>query len=76
MEMTYAVRGAAFAAPENLDKSRGRRRIMIQLLSGTNSWALAQICVDHIQLTKDQYLEERSGKILSSSGAQSMPARC
>jgi DNA-binding GntR family transcriptional regulator len=63
MEMTYAVRGAAFAAPENLDKSRGHHRIMIQLLSGTDSWALAQICVDHIQLTKDQYLEELRRRI-------------
>jgi DNA-binding GntR family transcriptional regulator len=56
MEMTYAVRGAAFADPESLDKSRGHHRIMIQLLSGSDSWALAQICVDHIQITKDQYL--------------------
>ena len=29
---------------------------MIRLLSATDSWALAQICVDHIQITKDQYL--------------------
>jgi len=29
---------------------------MIRLLSGTDSWALAQICVDHIQIAKDQYL--------------------
>jgi DNA-binding GntR family transcriptional regulator len=56
MEMTYAVRGAAFADPGNLDKSRDHHRIMIQMLCGTDSWALAQICVDHIQLTKDQYL--------------------
>jgi DNA-binding GntR family transcriptional regulator len=56
MEMTYAVRGAAFADPENLDRSREHHRIMIQMLTGTDSWALAQICVDHIQLTKDQYL--------------------
>ena len=58
MEMTYAVRGAGFGDPENLDKSRNHHRIMIRLLSGSDSWALAQICVDHIQLTKDQYLEE------------------
>jgi len=63
MEMTYAVRGAAFAAPENLDKSRGHHRVMIELLSGADSWALAQICVDHIQLTKDQYLEELRRRI-------------
>jgi DNA-binding GntR family transcriptional regulator len=56
MDLTYAVRGAAFGNPKNLEKSRTQHRIMIQLLSGSDSWALAQICVDHIQITKDQYL--------------------
>ena len=56
MELTYAIRGAAFADPENLDKSREHHRIMLRLLLGTDSWALAQICVDHIQITKQQYL--------------------
>jgi DNA-binding GntR family transcriptional regulator len=56
MDLTYAVRGAAFANPQNLVKSQAQHRIMIRLLSGTDSWALAQICVDHIQITKDQYL--------------------
>jgi DNA-binding GntR family transcriptional regulator len=56
MDLTYAVRGAAFAKPANLEKSLAQHRIMIRLLSGTDSWALAQICVDHIQITKDQYL--------------------
>jgi DNA-binding GntR family transcriptional regulator len=56
MELTYAIRGAAFADPENLDKSREHHRIMLRLLLGTDSWALAQICVDHIQITKEQYL--------------------
>jgi DNA-binding GntR family transcriptional regulator len=56
MDLTYAVRGAAFSNPQNLEKSQAQHRIMIRLLSGTDSWALAQICVDHIQITKDQYL--------------------
>ncbi len=56
MDLTYAVRGTAFANPNNLENSRTRRRIMIQLLSGSDSWALAQLCVDHIQTAKDQYL--------------------
>ena len=56
MELTYAIRGAAFSDPENLDKSREHHRIMLKLLSGTDFWALAQICVDHIQITKEQYL--------------------
>jgi hypothetical protein len=29
---------------------------MLDLLSGTDGWALAQLCVDHIQPTKTQYL--------------------
>jgi len=70
MELTYAIRGAAFADPENLDKSRGHHRIMLRLLLGTDSWALAQICVDHIQITKEQYLsalrESAEGPAFSS----------
>ncbi len=62
MDLTYAVRGAAFANPNNLEKSRTQHRIMIQLLSGSDSWALAQICVDHIQITKDQYLAAIGGE--------------
>jgi len=37
MDLTYAVRGAAFGNPKNLEKSRTRRRIMIQQLSGSES---------------------------------------
>jgi DNA-binding GntR family transcriptional regulator len=56
MDLTYAIRGAAFGARENLEISRRQHRIMLDLLAGTDSWALAQICVDHIQPTKAQYL--------------------
>ena len=31
---------------------------MIELLKGTDSWALAQLCVDHLQPAKDGYLRE------------------
>jgi DNA-binding GntR family transcriptional regulator len=56
MDLTYAIRGAGFSDPENLETSRKHHRIMLALLSGSDSWALAQICVDHIQPTKAQYL--------------------
>lgn len=56
MDLTYAIRGSAFSAPENLETSRRHHRIMLDLLTGSDSWALAQICVDHIQPTKTQYL--------------------
>lgn len=56
MDLTYTIRGSAFGDPENLETSHRHHRIMLKLLSGTDSWALAQICVDHIQPTKAQYL--------------------
>jgi DNA-binding GntR family transcriptional regulator len=56
MDLTYAIRGSAFGDRENLEVSRRHHRIMLDLLSGTDAWALAQICVDHIQPTKAQYL--------------------
>jgi hypothetical protein len=27
-------------------------------MKGTDSWALAQLCVDHVQPAKDSYLQE------------------
>jgi DNA-binding GntR family transcriptional regulator len=57
MDLTYAIRGAAFSDRENLETSRRHHRIMIDLLRGADAWALAQICFDHIQPTKTQYLE-------------------
>ncbi len=29
---------------------------MIQLLKGTDRWALAQLCVEHVQPAKESYL--------------------
>ena len=31
--------------------------IIIQLMKGTDSWALAQLCVDHLQGAKKDYLQ-------------------
>jgi DNA-binding GntR family transcriptional regulator len=56
MDLTYVVRGSSFSAPENLENSRRHHRIMLDLLAGTDAWALAQICVDHIQPSKAHYL--------------------
>jgi DNA-binding GntR family transcriptional regulator len=56
MDLTYVVRGSSFSAPENLENSRRHHRIMLDLLAGTDTWALAQICVDHIQPSKAHYL--------------------
>jgi DNA-binding GntR family transcriptional regulator len=74
MDLTYAVRGAAFADPENLGKSREQHRIMLRVLAGSDSWALAQICVDHIQITKEQYLSAlRQSESVSPVAPESEP---
>jgi len=66
MDLTYAIRSAGFADPENLETSRRHHRLILELLRGKDSWALAQICVDHIQPTKTRYLaalaEERQSE--------------
>jgi DNA-binding GntR family transcriptional regulator len=56
MDLTYAIRANAFSDPEILETSRRHHDLMIQLLRGKDSWALAQICVDHMQPSKVQYL--------------------
>src|SRR5579883_2168834 len=56
MDLTYAIRSAGFADPENLETSRRHHRLIIELLRSKDSWALAQLCVDHIQPTKTRYL--------------------
>jgi DNA-binding GntR family transcriptional regulator len=35
--------------------------LMIELLKGRDSWALAQLCVDHMQYSKSDYLGRIAG---------------
>jgi DNA-binding GntR family transcriptional regulator len=66
MDLTYAIRAVSFADRESLQTSRRHHAIMLELLAGRDSWALAQLCVDHIQPSKSQYLaalrERTSGR--------------
>jgi len=39
-------------------ESERDHQMMIQLLKGTDSWALAQLCVEHVQPAKNSYLKE------------------
>jgi DNA-binding GntR family transcriptional regulator len=55
MDLSYTIRANAF----NLEHQRlahQEHAVMISLLGTRNSWALAQLCVDHIQYSKQQYL--------------------
>ena len=60
MDLSYVIRANAFSDEENLKRSAREHNVMIALLRGTDSWALAQLCVDHIQLSKTHYLTKLS----------------
>jgi DNA-binding GntR family transcriptional regulator len=55
MELSYVVRANSFN-PEHLVIARREHRIMLDLLRTRDSWSLSQLCVDHIQYSREQYL--------------------
>jgi DNA-binding GntR family transcriptional regulator len=57
MGLTLPIRAKNLADREGLALSRRQHDIMIELLQGTDAWALAQLCVDHMQYSKADYLE-------------------
>ena len=57
MWLSLPVRAKKTADIERAMASERDHHMMIQLMKGTDSWALAQLCVDHVQPSKDSYLE-------------------
>lgn len=57
MRLTLPVRATKTTDMEHALASERDHRMMIRLLSGTDNWALAQLCVDHLQTPKLSYLE-------------------
>jgi DNA-binding GntR family transcriptional regulator len=57
MRLTLPMRAKNLADREGLQRSVRQHDTMIALLQGTDSWALAQLSVDHIQYSKVDYLE-------------------
>ncbi|RXF74139.1 GntR family transcriptional regulator [Hansschlegelia zhihuaiae] len=56
MALTLPMRAKNLADPEGLARSRREHELMIELLRGGDSWPLAQLCVDHLQTSKADYL--------------------
>ncbi|MBN8943777.1 MAG: GntR family transcriptional regulator [Rhizobiales bacterium] len=56
MGLTLPMRAKNLADTEGLRISRQQHDIMIELLKGRDSWALAQLCVDHMHFSKTDYL--------------------
>ena len=61
MNLTLPMRAKNLADSEGLALSRRQHELMIELLRGRDSWALAQLCVDHMQFSKADYLGRIGG---------------
>jgi DNA-binding GntR family transcriptional regulator len=57
MWLTLAVRAKKTVDIDHALTSERDHHVMIQMLRGTDNWALAQLCVDHLQGPKNSYLE-------------------
>jgi DNA-binding GntR family transcriptional regulator len=55
MDLSYVIRANAFNT-DHAEVALKEHRLMLGLLKTTDSWALSQLCVDHIQYSKNQYL--------------------
>ena len=55
MGLSLPVRAKTLADPDARVSSE-QHRMMIDLLQGRDSWALAQLCVDHLQPSKTDYI--------------------
>jgi len=62
MNLTLPMRAKNLADQQGLALSRRQHEMMIELLSGRDSWALAQLCVDHMQASKKDYLDRIGGE--------------
>jgi DNA-binding GntR family transcriptional regulator len=62
MNLTLPMRAKNLADPDGLAQSRRQHDMMIELLKGRDSWALAQLCVDHMQFSKSDYLARIAGE--------------
>ena len=56
MNLTLPIRAKNLADKEGLSLSRRQHDMMIELLLGRDNWALAQLCVEHMQYSKADYL--------------------
>ena len=63
MNITLPMRAKNLADKEGLAQSRRQHELMIELLKGRDSWAFAQLCVDHMQYSKSDYIARIAGEI-------------
>ena len=58
MRLSLPVRANSMANRDSLLISHEHHRLMIDMLKGRDNWVLAQLCVDHLQPSKNRYLDQ------------------
>ncbi|MBN9216497.1 MAG: GntR family transcriptional regulator [Mesorhizobium sp.] len=58
MRLSLPVRANSLADRDKLEISRQHHLMMIEALKRGDNWVLAQLCIDHLQPSKDFYLRE------------------
>jgi DNA-binding GntR family transcriptional regulator len=76
MWLSLPVRAKKTADYEHAKASERDHYLMIQMLKGTDSWALAQLLVDHLQGAKADYLRQLDASAAGHAAQSSLsPAR-
>jgi DNA-binding GntR family transcriptional regulator len=56
MDLTYIIRTNTFTDADALQLSRFQHELMIDHLRGRDSWAFAELCVQHLRPNKEEYI--------------------
>ena len=56
MRYSLPVRANSMSDRASLDVSHRQHKLMIDMLAGRDNWLLAQLCVDHLQPSKQRYI--------------------
>lgn len=56
MDLTYIIRTNTFSDRGALQRSRAQHQLMIEHLKGRDSWAFAELCVQHLRPNRDEYI--------------------
>ncbi|MFT4003398.1 MAG: GntR family transcriptional regulator [Rhizobium sp.] len=57
LHVTFPVRANSLGDKADRQRAIADHRLILSLLSGNDSWALAEVCVNHIKARRDAYLE-------------------
>ena len=60
MQLSLPVRSIKTVDVDHAHRSASDHALMIQALRGTDGWSLGQLCVDHMQSAKNDYLAGRT----------------